>query len=160
MAPRRPPMPSRSHRIDDKLDRLMARAKELQVDTEMRELEDQMPLSPVARMAHPRRPPPRWSEKAAHSAAQAAAEAAAQRAVAAEAESRQRAAAAQSAAAAAAAAEMAAEAALEEAHAAAQAEVKEVLAVALKLILPYTNTIVLRVGRGHDEAGGAPRGGV
>ena len=27
-------MPSRSHRIDDKLDRLMARAKELQVDTE------------------------------------------------------------------------------------------------------------------------------
>ena len=76
-------MPSRSHRIDDKLDRLMARAKELQVDTEMRDLEDQMPLSPVARIAHPHRPPPRWSEKAAHSAAQAAAEAAAQRAVAA-----------------------------------------------------------------------------
>ena len=148
MAPRRPPMPSRSHRIDDKLDRLMARAKELQVDTEMRELEDQMPLSPVARMAHPRRPPPRWSEKAAHSAAQAAAEAAAQRAVAAEAESRQRAAAAQSAAAAAAAAEMAAEAALEEAHAASSAAAARRAAAVGTRRRPPAQAIV---GSGADE---------
>jgi hypothetical protein len=141
-------MPSRSHRIDDKLDRLMARAKELQVDTEMRELEDQMPLSPVARMAHPRRPPPRWSEKAAHSAAQAAAEAAAQRAVAAEAESRQRAAAAQSAAAAAAAAEMAAEAALEEAHAASSAAAARRAAAVGTQRRPPAQAIV---GSGADE---------
>ena len=141
-------MPSRSHRIDDKLDRLMARAKELQVDTEMRDLEDQMPLSPVARMAHPHRPPPRWSEKAAHSAAQAAAEAAAQRAVAAEAESRQRAAAAQSAAAAAAAAEFAAGAALEEAHAASSAAAaRRSAAVGTRRRPPAQAT----VGSGADE---------
>ena len=141
-------MPSRSHRIDDKLDRLMARAKELQVDTEMRDLEDQMPLSPVARMAHPHRPPPRWSQKAAHSAAQAAAEAAAQRAVAAEAESRQRAAAAQSAAAAAAAAEFAAGAALEEAHAASSAAAaRRSAAVGTRRRPPAQAT----VGSGADE---------
>ena len=141
-------MPSRSHRIDDKLDRLMARAKELQVDTEMRDLEDQMPLSPVARIAHPHRPPPRWSEKAAHSAAQAAAEAAAQRAVAAEAESRQRAAAAQSAAAAAAAAEFAAGAALEEAHAASSAAAaRRSAAVGTRRRPPAQAT----VGSGADE---------
>ena len=113
--------PARPHRIDDKLDRLMARVAELQVDAELRDLEKQMPISPVARMAHPRRPPPRWSERATQSAAQAAAEAAAQRAVAAEAESQQRAAAAQTAATAAAAAEVAAAAALEEAHMASSA---------------------------------------
>ena len=118
---RAPPPDGRAERIDAKLDRLLARAQERQTDHEMRELEGQVPLSPLPPVVNPHRPQPRWAERAAQSAAAAASQAAAQRAAAAQAESKQRAAAAQSAAAAAEAAEAAAAAAVEEAHAAAEA---------------------------------------
>ena len=97
------------------------RAERWVLDEELRQLEAEVPLSPVRRMAPPKRPPRHWADGAAATAAHKAAVAAANRASAAEAESKQRAAAAETASAVAYAAHDAAMAAAAEAKAAAAA---------------------------------------
>lgn len=109
--------------IDRRLDDLVKYADKVRLDDDIRRLDDEIPLSPLPRIAPPHRPPPRWEESSYAGASQAAAEVAAKRAAAAQVKSQLQTTAAENASVKAKAAQGSAAAAEAEAHTTALAAV-------------------------------------